>query len=391
MRPLARSVACLFALTIVMSSMALVTTGSTASAASAHGTATRISAGADSSCAITPLKRLKCWGDNAYGQLGLGSDLSDRLKPMLVPNLSNVVQVSVGDYTTCAVLKGGKLKCWGYNAYGQVGDGTTEGRLVPRQVAGLTSRVAGVSVGSYHTCARLISGKAKCWGYNGYGEVGNGTSGNEYHRPVPVLGLDGVTQISAGNSYTCATVNGRAKCWGLNDTGNLGDSSDVDRVRPTQVTGLTDGVKRVSAGYYTTCAVLRGGKLKCWGYNFYGEVGNGTSENSYNRPVQVSGMTKGVTSVDTDYYFTCAVKGGRAKCWGRNSRYQLGNGTTEDSAAPQQVSGLDRNVQQIDISYYSGCALLKSGTAKCWGYNAEGQVGINSSSPYAPTPRTVHL
>jgi len=208
---------------------------------------------------------------------------------------------------------------------------------------------------------------------------------------VTVTGIKNASQISAGYYYTCATVKGQALCWGYNEYGKLGDSSTKDRKRPTQVTGLTSGVKRVSAGYYTTCALLQGGKLKCWGYNYYGEVGSGSSGNEYHHPVQVVGMTSGVSSVDTDYYFTCAVKNEHAKCWGDNEYNQFGDGTVNPSDTPVQVYGLTKNVKQIDISFYTGCALLKSGTEKCWGWNGEGEVGINSTSDQFAKPKTVLL
>jgi alpha-tubulin suppressor-like RCC1 family protein len=388
MHPLVRRFIPLAALGLMMSSLVLV---SASSASAEHGTATKISAGGYSACAVTPANRLKCWGDNTYGQLGIGDDLTEKLAPVLVPNLENVTYVSVGDYSTCAILQGGKLKCWGLNSNGQLGDGTTDDRHVPTQVEGLTSGVVGVSVGEYHACARLKSGKVKCWGNNTYGEIGNGTSGNEYPRPKLVNNIENATQISAGLYYSCATVNEKAKCWGYNSSGQLGDGTTDSRHKPTQVYGLDNGVKRVIAGYYTTCAIIKQGKLKCWGNNTYGETGTGESATEYHRPKQVVGMTGGVSSVDTDYYFTCAVQNGKAKCFGHNDTYQLGNGTTDDSDVPRTVSTLTENVRDVDISFYTGCALLKNGAAKCWGWNGEGEVGIDSIDDEVPTPTRVHL
>jgi alpha-tubulin suppressor-like RCC1 family protein len=388
MRSLARGLSSLFVLALVVGSLGMV---GTSAAAVAHGTTTQISAGGYSACSITPSKRLKCWGHNGYGQLGLGNDLSDRLTPVLVPGLRNVVQVSVGDNSTCAVLKGGQAKCWGYNSVGQLGDGTTTDRHRPTQVLGLARGVKSVSVGYYHACALRTNGTVKCWGSNNNGGIGNRTSGNEYHRPKLVYGISDATQVSAGLDYSCAMINGRAKCWGANTYGQLGDQTVNDRNKPTQVFGLTSGVKRVIAGYYTTCALLQGGKLKCWGENVYGEVGNGTSGNEYHRPVQVTGMTRGVTSVDSDYYFTCAVRNGSAKCWGDNQYNQLGDGTPKVRDTPRQVSGLTSGVKTVDISWYSGCALLTNGKAKCWGWNGEGEVGIGSMADQIPTPKVVHL
>lgn len=361
-------------------------------AATEPGTATSIAAGGYQGCAITPNERLKCWGDNDYGQLGIGSNLSDdQYKPVLVPNLDNVKKVDVGDYNTCAILKGGKLKCWGYNDEGEVGDGTTQQRNKPTQVKGLTSGVEEVSVGTYHSCALLTNGKAKCWGYNSEGELGDGTK-KDRHKPTLVQGLDNVSQISAGYYFTCATVNSKAKCWGYNEYGKLGNGSTDGSKKPVQVFGLDHGVKRVVAGYYQACAIVSGGKLKCWGYNYYGEIGTGSTGGEYHKPQNVIGLESGVTDVDTDYYFTCAVHNNKAKCWGYNYYNELGNGDATDRDVATQVSGLTKNVVGIDIAWYHGCARLKSGAEKCWGWNGEGEVGINdSTNDQIPTPKRVLL
>ncbi|MDH4159209.1 MAG: chromosome condensation regulator RCC1 [Actinomycetota bacterium] len=376
---------------VLMVSASPLATGGTASATASSGTATDMSAGGQHACAITPSKRLKCWGDNTYGQLGIGGDLSDQLVPVRVPRLRGVRFVDVGDYVTCAIVAHGGLKCWGDNDVGQVGDGTTQDRHKPTPVIGLAHGVVAVSVGSYHVCAALTSGRVKCWGQNFYGEAGTGTSGTEYHTPKLVKNIQSATQVSAGDSYTCATVNSKAKCWGANYYGALGDRTVQPRDKPTQVYGLTSGVKQVIAGYRTTCAILVRGRLKCWGDNSDGAVGTGTSGNEYHRPVQVLGMTRGVTSVDTDADVTCAVKNARAKCWGANFSYQLGDGTTDPKDVPNQVSGLTRGVRQIKTGLFHGCALKNNGVVRCWGGNQAGEVGIGSLSPQVPIPKRVHL
>lgn len=364
---------------------------SSASAAS-PGIATAITAGGYNGCAITPKERLKCWGDNDYGQLGIGASTDDEFKPVLVPDLENVKKVSSGDYHTCAVLKGGKLKCWGYNSNGQLGDGSTKERRTPKQVEGLTSGVKSVSAGGYHTCALLTNGKVKCWGYNGYGEIGNDTSGNEFHSPKTVSNIENASHVSAGYYFTCATVKEKAKCWGQNDDGQLGDGTEDPRDKPTQVKNLDKNVKRVITGYYQACAIIGDGRLKCWGYNGNGEIGTGNTGGGYLTPQQVVGMESGVTNVDPDYLFTCAVKNGRAKCWGYNEYNELGNGGTDDRDVPTQVSGLTKNVVDVDTGYYHACALLKSGAEKCWGWNGEGEVGNNDTvNDQIPTPKRVLL
>ncbi len=372
--------------------MGPIGTFGTASGAASFGTARAISVGGYSACAVTPTKHVKCWGFNNDGQLGIGDDLTSQPLPVRVPGLRNVQQVSVGDYSTCAVLAHGRLKCWGYNGSGELGDGTTKERHVPTQVKGLSRGVRGVSVGNSHACALLINGNVKCWGDNSSGAVGAGTSHSQYHHPVRVVGISSAHQVSAGVDATCAVVaNGRLKCWGNNDHGELGDRSTKDRRRPTQVVGLSSGVHRVIAGYYSTCAILSSGRLKCWGDNTFGQIGTGVTGGYFNHPVQVVRMTKGVTSVDTNDGFACAVKNRSAKCWGKNDFYQLGDGTMDAYDVPHQVSGLTSGVTRVGLGFISACALRSNGFEKCWGSNKEGQVGIGSPDLVITTPKTVHL
>ncbi len=384
-----RKVFPLAALVLLCGSM--VTAGG-AAAAPSYGTARAISVGGSSACAITPTKHLECWGLNNDGQLGIGEDLTDQLTPVRVPGLRNVEKVSVGDYSTCAVLRGGRLKCWGYNGDGELGDGTTTDRHVPTQVKGLTSGVTDVSVGNAHACALLANGHMKCWGDNRSGAVGSGTSRLEYHHAVRVVGVSDARQMSAGVDVTCAVVsNGRLKCWGNNSHGEIGDRSTKDRRRPAQVAGLSSGVHQVVAGYYSTCAVLAAGRLKCWGDNTSGQIGTGVSGGYFTHPVQVLRMTRKVTSVDTNDGFTCAVKEGAAKCWGKNDSYQLGDGTVDPYYVPHQVSGLTTSVSDVGLGFASACALRRNGVVKCWGSNTKGEAGVASADPAVPTPKTVHL
>ena len=167
----------------------------------------------------------------------------------------SVGQASPGQHG-CALTAGGGVKCWGYNAYGQLGDGTTTDRLTPVGVVGLSSGVVQISTGDLHTCALTAAGGVKCWGFNSYGELGDGTTSFRT-LPVNVSGLtSGVAQLIAGYYHTCAvTTSLGAKCWGYNGYGGLGDGSTADRLTPVNVTGLTSGVTQISPGFIHTCAV----------------------------------------------------------------------------------------------------------------------------------------
>ena len=248
--------------------------------------------------------------------------------------------VSAGDLHTCAVTTAGGLKCWGLNVSGQLGDGTNTDRNTPVDVSGLSSGVAAVSVGTYHTCAVTTAGGLKCWGDNTYGQLGNGTTTDSL-TPIEVSGLaTGVAAVSAGVFYTCAvTTASGLKCWGLNASGELGDGTIIDRTTAVEVSGLTSGVAAVAAGGNHTCAVTTAGGLKCWGYNNRGQLGDATNAGRAT-PVDVAGLTDGVVAVSAGGSHTCAIAAlDRLECWGRNFSGQLGDGTTMDRNTPVDVIG----------------------------------------------------
>lgn len=187
--------------------------------------------------------------------------------------------VAAGGSHTCALTTVGGLKCWGYNANGQLGNGTTISSSVPLDVSGLVSGVAAVALGGAHTCALTIVGGVKCWGYNEYGQLGNGTT-VDVSVPVDVMGLTtGAVAITAGILHTCAiTTDGGLKCWGHNGSGAVGSGTIGNppwSTTPVDVFGMTSGVSAVEGGGFHTCAIRGDSGLECWGSNGYGQVGDG--------------------------------------------------------------------------------------------------------------------
>jgi len=340
-----------------------------------------ISVGNRHACALTSAGAARCWGDNLYGQLGSGNTPSYSNVPVAVSSLtSGVTEISTGAYHTCSRLSGGAAKCWGMNNFGQVGNSTNTNSNVPVDVSGLTSGVNGLKTENRHTCAVTSSGGVKCWGYNNAGQLGDGSTINR-NAPVDVSGLSGaVKAATTGFQYSCAlTSTGAVKCWGNNDQGQLGDGTNNASTTPVDVSGLSSGVIAVQAGYNTTCAITSAGGVKCWGSNLYGQLGNGTSGGSSNVPLDVSGLTSAVRSVDLGNTHTCAVtSSGGVKCWGKNMRGQLGNGTDVNSNVPVDVSGLTSGVAAVNANNYSTCAVLSAGGVKCWGENEYGQLGNGS-------------
>jgi alpha-tubulin suppressor-like RCC1 family protein len=253
---------------------------------------------------------------------------------------ATATSVSAGAFHTCALTASGGVKCWGLNRFGELGDGTTTKRTEPVDASGLGSGVAAISAGAYHTCALTTSGGVKCWGYNGAGQLGDGTTTTR-KKPVNVSGLgSGVAAISAGVSHTCAlTTSGGVKCWGWNDYGQLGDGTTTYRTKPVNVSGLGSGVAAISAGGNHTCALTTSGGVKCWGLNDSGELGDGT-RHSRLAPVDVSGLGSGMAAVSPGLYHTCALTTwGGVKCWGSNDFGELGDGTLRSRLAPVDVSG----------------------------------------------------
>jgi alpha-tubulin suppressor-like RCC1 family protein len=366
-----------------------ITLSNRSSASGSPQAASAVSASWNHTCALTTGGGVKCWGYNYYGELGDGTT-TNRLTPVDVSGLaSGVTAITVGEEHTCAVTTAGGVECWGRNEYGQLGDGTFTDRWTPVDVSGLTSGVTAITSGRGHTCALTTAGGVKCWGWNGQGGLGDGTTTDRL-TPVDVAGLtSGVTAISARGDDTCAlTTAGGVKCWGWNSGGQLGDGTTTDRSTPVDVSGLTSGVTAITAGSGHTCALTTTGGVKCWGWNGYGRLGDGTTTER-DTPVDVSGLTSGVTAITANGGHTCAVTtAGGVKCWGYNYYGELGDGTTTDRLMPVDVSGLTSGVTAITAGGGHTCAVTAGGV-KCWGNNIDGELGdgttTNRSTPVAVT------
>jgi alpha-tubulin suppressor-like RCC1 family protein len=339
----------------------------------------QISAGANHTCAVTATGGAKCWGYNYDGRVGDGSSGSnaDKLRPVDVLGLtSGVSYISAGQDYTCAVTTTGGAKCWGANWYGQLGSSQVAigaGSPVPVAVKSLTSGVASISAGTYHTCAVMASGGAKCWGYGGSGQLGTGST-NSAMFPQGVAGLSGVTRIAAKGSQTCALASGGVTCWGANWYGGLGDGTQIDRSTPTAVLGLGAGVTDIGSGEFHACALVAGG-VKCWGANQYGQLGNGSTDDALS-PVNVVGLGAGVAKLSVGANNVCTVSaGGVAQCWGLNNGSSVDNATFSNQVVPTPVNGLPSGVADISANGSFTCVKMTSGKAKCWGYNWAGSIG----------------
>lgn len=292
-----------------------------------------------------------------------------------------IIAITAGGLHTCALTSGG-IKCWGLNDNGQLGDGTTIQRLTPVDVSGLSSGITAIAAGVNYTCALTSSGGVKCWGVNDSGELGDGTITDRL-TPVDVSGLSsGLTAVATGDSHTCAlTSSGGIKCWGLNIAGALGDGTTIQRLTPVDVSGLSSGTTAITVGRIHTCALTNAGGVKCWGHNFFNQLGDGTSTSS-STPVDVSNLSNGGTMITAGGDFTCALTtSGGIKCWGYNVYGQLGDGTARPRLTPVDVTGLSSGITAIEAGGLHTCALTSGGGVKCWGDNSYGQIGDGSTTP----------
>jgi probable HAF family extracellular repeat protein len=353
------------------------------------------------------------WGLDDLGQLGIGTTIDSNV-PVQVTGLNDVMAIAGGSGLSMALKLDGTVWSWGDNALGQLGIGTNTGpqtcaiggssracSMAPVQVSGLRGAVAIAAGGYGHSIALESDGTVWAWGYNIFGQLGDGTNtgpqtciiGNSSYAcsmtPVRVIGLSGVAAISAGFYHSMALkLDGTVWTWGLNSFGQLGNGTNTNSNVPVQVSGLSN-IVAIAGDAYHSMALKSDGTVWAWGDNEFGQLGNGTIINS-NIPVQVSGLSGVVAIATGGFGHSMALKSdGTVWTWGDNEFGQLGNGTITNSNIPVQVTGLS-NVAAIAEGFYHSLALKSDGTVRTWGYNASGQLGNGSNLPlYSSLPLQV--
>jgi alpha-tubulin suppressor-like RCC1 family protein len=354
----------------------------------------QISAGWSHTCGVATDDRLYCWGDNAYGQLGDGSTNGSDV-PVLVAENIRVAEVHAGMEFTCALTTGSRAWCWGRNDRGQLGNGGTTDASVPVAVLG-GRPFASLSSGFGHSCAVNPYGRIFCWGQNESGQLGDGSRVDRL-EPVRVV-AQGLLfrRASAGGLHSCAvTSDDRAYCWGRNDNGELGDGTLQLRLKPVPVVGgLAFRVVLARAGigggfnrWASTCGLTTDARAYCWGSDRGGRLGNG-SDGSSLTPVPVSGGLR-FDRLSVGGTHTCALTAaGAAFCWGWNFHGGLGNGTDRMRARPFAVTGgLAFSRISAGTNGMHTCAIAVGGVAYCWGYGTFGQLGNGGTEDrFEPTP-----
>ncbi len=243
-----------------------------------------------------------------------------------------------------------------------------------------------MGLGSFHSCAISRTGELKCWGSNANDQLGDGSSITQRNTPGNVLGSAKYIAVAGGETFTCAvTSGGAAQCWGRNVFGQLGDGSNTTRNTPVQVVGLSSGVTAIAAGHLHACALLSTGTVKCWGDNSDGQLGVGTLVPS-SIPVDVVGLS-GVQSIESGAYYTCALlQGGAVKCWGFNGSGQLGDNSKQTRSTPTDVVGLSSGVARVSAGWGHTCAALTDGTVMCWGAAGSHLGDLSPNDRLVPSP-----
>ena len=338
---------------------------------------------------------LYCWGNNSDGQLGNGGTDS-RTTPAKVPNLTGVTAVSLGGYssssspatvTACAVAEGDAY-CWGAGLFGALGNGDNTDKQAPVKVNGL-GEVTGISTDKYTTCA-ISDGDVYCWGWNSRGEGGGGEERQELKTPTKVDGISDVTSLQVRTGNTCAVTSEKlAYCWGDNYNGQLGNgSTDKGSGRPLQVNDLED-VSSVSVGTgtadkvaFTQVCAVASGDVYCWGADFTDDA---TKPSSQETPRQVTGIPGTAYTVSADVDTKCATADDDVYCWGNDRLAQAGGaGSSDVLRAPSKIAGLGK-VTAVMTGTSTSCA-VSDGDVYCWGFNKDGRVGDGSASEKVTQP-----
>jgi alpha-tubulin suppressor-like RCC1 family protein len=340
----------------------------------------RITANQTHSLGVKPDGSVWAWGDNTYGELGDGTT-TNRLSPVQAAITGAVTQISTGWYHTLALKSDRSVWAWGYNAEGQIGDGTTNQRATPIQVSSLTglSAVTGVAAGQYHSVAVKSDGTVWGWGYNAYGQLGDGSTTSRL-VPVQAVLLPGVmTQVAAGQTHTLALKNdGTVWAWGYNGYGQLGDGTQTNRTTAVQVVGLTN-VIAIAAGPNHSLALKSDGTVWAWGYGYNGQLGDGGSSYATSI-VRASGLSNIIAIAAGDYHSLAVRSDGTVWAWGDDVYGELGNASSTASNVPVQALGISGAVTVSAGSYYSMALNQNDGKIWVWGHNSAGQFGIGNTS-----------
>lgn len=377
--------------------------------------------GQSHTCALAEGGYVRCWGNNASNQLGLGHRLpqanrlpcaltaEDLLTPAGPIDLGGeATAIAVGNSHTCALLKDQTVRCWGENSRGQLGYGTTNPSLAsPREKGavnlGIGARAIAIAAGEFVSCALLNDGTVRCWGANDLGQIGLGTSAAATVATPSLVPVGGpVNQIAVSGIAVCALLrSGGVRCWGSNEKGLLGMGTAVPGIigdgEPASASDLVEipsarSVSDLTLGAKHACIRLDNGQVECWGVNNTGQLGLGNTAaiGDNESPITGVNLLTGVSAIAAGGSHTCAITSAGLRCWGQNDKGQLGyrdravRGNTADTIpstfAPISWSG-GQTVRKVYPGPSHTCVRLNDDSVRCWGWNATGQLGLGYASP----------
>ena len=400
-----------------------------------------IAASYNRTCVMSQTGDVKCFGHNEEGELGqghvnpIGGNVGDMtsLQKIDLGTGRTAKSLSVADWHVCAILDNNKVKCWGWNGEGELGLGDTNtrgddpnemGDNLPYVDLGTGRTAIAISAGGNHTCAVLDNNKVKCWGYNQDGELGlgdlnwRGDQPGEMGDNLPYLNLGTgrtVKTVSASGHQTCALLdNNQIKCWGHNGFGGLGQGDTQERggwANPD----IGDGLPYVNLGTgrtakvltsinFSVCAILDNDKVKCWGRNHVGQLGLGDTDNRGDDPNEMGDNLPYVdlgTSMKADVlagesqHVCVMLKNDKVKCWGWGGGGQMGQGDTNSRGDdPNEMGdnlpyidfGTGLKAKAIAVGHEHNCAILNDYSVKCWGNNWLGMHGTETTESRGDQP-----
>ncbi len=362
--------------------------------------------GALHSCVLWDNGTVRCWGESRFGQLGYGNtnSIGDNEPASSGGDVQlggPVVQLSAGFFNTCALLHSGEVRCFGRHTAtapggpDHVGDNELPNSVAPIDIGGTVTQITS---GGVHNCALLSTGAVRCWGDGANGVLGYGNT-NFVSSPAQAgdVNVGGqVARIDAGTNGTCALLTGgTVRCWGDGFSGQPGylNANDVgDDETPAAVGDVNVGgtVKDIQVGHFHTCALLDGGAVRCWGYGLNGRLGyaNTNTIGDDETPASAGNVDLGGTTVhlNAGIHHTCVIlDGGAVRCWGWGDTGRPGYGNTNnigDNETPASAGNVDLGAAAVQVALGQGhtCALLADGRVRCWGRNAEGQLGVGNTT-----------
>ena len=385
-------------------------------------TISQIESFANHSSAISSEARVFTWGRNLDGRLGDGTTIQ-REKPIEITSQfdlndgETIVQISLGFQHSSALSSDGRVFTWGVNYFGQLGDGTTTERLVPTEITsqfvlGAEETITQMELGEYHSSAITSEGRLFTWGRNSFGQLGDGTT-TERLVPTEITSQfelneeDAISLITLGRAFSLAiTTEGRVFTWGRNSYGELGDGTAIDKHVPTDITSFfafnpEETVIQIASSFYHSSVITSEGRVFMWGYNFYGQCGDGTTTNKL-VPTEIESnfdLIEGETviqlSLGGNSYSIARTSKRRVFVWGNNEYGQLGDGTTIDKYVPTEItSNFDLNenetIIQVSLGEYHSIVMTSNGRILTWGSNTFGQLGIGTTT-WKTSPTVVQI